>query len=279
MCGAGVLPARMAAEARRQDWRVVAFTFADAPGLDASVDRAIPSRFAEIGPVLDAIRRESISAALFSGKFWLSDVLKTARGDAAGEAIAARAGSLTGGGLAQAVVATLGALGVEVLDQRAFVGDWLGEPGVLASRAPRDVEWSDIRRGLVLARRSAEAGVGQTVVIKRGVVTAIEAVEGTTAAIRRGGELAGPGAVAVKAVALDNDYRFDAPTIGVDTIDAAAASGVGVIAVEARRVLIVDRAATIAAADRARIALVSIDAERESDDAAARPRRGADTPA
>jgi DUF1009 family protein len=259
MCGAGVLPARMAEEARRQGWRVVAFAFGHAPGLDGHADLIVPSRITEIGPVLAALQHERVSAALFSGKFWLGDVLKTARSDAAGEAIAAQAGALTDGSLATVVVDTLGALGVEVLDQRGFVGDWLTSRAVLGTRTPTDAEWSDVRSGLVVARICADASIGQTVVVKRGVVTAVEALEGTTETIRRGGDLAGPGAVAVKAVAREHDYRFDAPTIGVETIAAAAAIDVRVLAVEAGRVLIMDRAATVSAANRAGIALVAVD--------------------
>jgi len=259
MCGAGVLPARMAAEARRQGWRVVAFVFGDAPGVDAAADVTIPSRLTEIGPVFAALQQESITAALFSGKFWLSDILRTERGDATGEAIVERAGSVAETNLTAAVVAALGGLGVEVLDQRAFVGDWLGGAGVLSARTPTDGEWADVRRALGMARTCAEARIGQTVVVKRGVVVAVEAAEGTTAAIRRGGELAGGGAVAVKVVARDNDYRFDTPTIGVETIEAAATSGVAVLAVEANRVLVLDRDAAVAAADRAGLALVSVD--------------------
>jgi DUF1009 family protein len=259
MCGAGALPARMAAEARRQGWRVVAFAFGDAPGVDAHADVTIASRLTEIGPVFAALQRETITAALFSGKFWLGDVLKTTSGDEASEAITARAGALTDGGLATAVVDALGALGIEVLDQRGFVGDWLSTtPAVLGTRQPSTQEWSDVQRGLTVARSFADAGVGQTVVVKRGVVAAVEALEGTTAAIRRGGQLAGAGAVAVKAVARRNDYRFDTPAIGVETIAAAAAGGLGVVAVEAGRVLVMDRAETIAEADRAGVALVTI---------------------
>lgn len=259
MCGAGVLPARMAAEAKRQGWRVVAFTFGHAPGLDEHADLTVPSRLSEVGPVLATLQQQAIQAALFSGKFWLGDVLNTSDGDAAGLAIAERAGTLTDSGLATAVVGTLGALGVEVLDQRGFVGDWLSAtPAVLGARRPTEIEWHDVRRGLTIARSCAEAGIGQLVVVKRGVVASVEALEGTTAAIRRGGQLAGAGAVAVKAVARDNDYRFDTPTVGVETIEAAAAGGLTVVAVEAGRVLIMDRAATIAAADGAGVALVTV---------------------
>jgi hypothetical protein len=259
MCGAGVLPARMAGEARRQGWRVVAFAFGDAPGLEAYADLTIPSRLTELGPVFAALQREAVAAALFSGKFWLGDVLKTARGDAAGEAIVAQAGALTDGSLSAAVVGTFGALGIEVLDQRGFVGDWLTPRAVLGARRPTDAEWADVRRGLGVARSCADAAIGQTVVIKRGVVAAVEALEGTTATIRRGGELAGPGAVVVKAVARVHDYRFDTPTVGVETIAAAAAGGIAVVAVEAGRVLVMDRDATVAAADRAGVTLAAVD--------------------
>jgi DUF1009 family protein len=259
MCGAGVLPARMAAEARRQGWRVVAFAFGDAPGVDAVADVTVPSRLTEIGPVFAALQREGVGAALFSGKFWLSDVLRTGRGDVAGEAIVERAGSVAETNLTTAVVTALGGLGIEVLDQRRFVGDWLGEAGVLSARTPSEAEWADVRRGLAMARTCAEARIGQTVVVKHGVAVAVEAAEGTTAAIRRGGALAGGGAVAVKVVARDNDYRFDTPTIGAETLEAAATSGVTVVAVEARRVLVLDREVAIAAADRGGVALVSVD--------------------
>jgi UDP-2,3-diacylglucosamine hydrolase len=264
MCGAGVLPARMAAQARRQGWRVVAFPFGDAPGLDAVADRTVPSRLSDLGPVLGTLAAEGVEAALFSGKFWLGDVLRQRAADEVGHALAARAGSLGERPLAETVVSTLARLGVEVLDQRAFLGDWIQGAGCSTAREPSDVEWADLRRGLVVARRCAALGVGQTVVLKQGVVAAVEALEGTTEAVRRGAALAGPGTVVMKAVAPDNDYRFDTPAIGPDTVRAAAAGGVAVIGVEAGRVLLLEREAIVEAANRSGIALVAVDDERDA---------------
>ena len=110
-----------------------------------------------------------------------------------------------------------------------------------------------------MARRMAEARIGQTVVVKHGAVLAVEAVEGTTETIRRGGALGGPGAVVVKAVARDHDYRFDAPAVGPETLRAAAEAGVTVVAVEADRVLLFDRQETLRIADTANIAVVGVD--------------------
>jgi len=261
MCGAGPLPARMAQAARRQGWRVWAFAFPGADDLAPHADRVVPSRITEAAAVLAALQADGVSAALFGGRFSMSEVLQAdARtADATSRRIGEHAGSRVDAKLLEAIVALFASIGVEVLDQRPFVGD-LAPAGPLGSRSPSDAEAADVRRGLVAARMAADAGIGQTVVVRHGVVVAVEAVEGTTAAIGRGTSLAGPGAVVVKAVARDHDYRFDTPTVGVETVAAAADGRAAVVAVEAGRVLVVDREATARAADAAGIALVGVDA-------------------
>lgn len=258
MCGAGVLPARMAAAARRQGWRVVAFLFGDAPDVALHADRTVPASFSEVGAVLASLREEGVSAALFSGKFSARDALGARAADAASLAVEARAGSRLDVRLIQVVVATLAEMGITVLDQRPFLGDGLAAPGCWSARQPTEEERHDVERGLEIARLAADARIGQTVVLRRGAVTAVEAIEGTTDAIRRGTALAGPGAVIVKAVARDHDYRFDTPTVGPESLEAAAAGGAAVMAVEAGRVLILDREESLRRANAAGIALVSV---------------------
>jgi hypothetical protein len=260
MCGAGPLPRRMAAEARRQEWRVVAFEFPGAPDLGAAADAVVPSRIDAMAPVIEALVREKVSGMLFSGKFWMGDLLEARAPDAALARMTASAGALVDGNITQAIVGTLTGLGIELLDQRPFLGDWLGTARTLSARAPSELEWSDIRRGFAVARLNADASVGQTVVVKRGAVSAVEAIEGTTEAVRRGTGLAGAGAVVVKAVARAHDFRFDTPAIGPDTLAAAVAGGATAIAIEAGRVFVLEREATIQRADAAGIALVSAEA-------------------
>jgi hypothetical protein len=258
MCGAGILPARVAREAKRRGFRVVAFPFGDTPGLDGAVDRVIRSSIADIGAVLAGLQAEQASAALFCGKFWAGDLLRTP-GDAARQAIVARGGGgLSDTELYRGVVTTLGAMGIEVLDQRSFFGDWITAIGPLGRRGATNEERADVDRGLRIARLLAEARVGQTVVLKGGLVTAVEASEGTTEAIRRGLALAGPGAVVVKAVAADNDYRFDVPSVGPETLEMMRAGRAAALAVETGRVLVLERERTVEIADAADIAIVSV---------------------
>lgn len=262
MCGAGPLPAHVASEARRQGWRVIGFAFGDAPVLAEAADSTIPSRLTDISAVLDGLRREKVSAVVFVGKIAKRELLEGAAAtDASGRKVVRAAGGLSDGALAEAIVGALAGMGIEVLDQRMFLRSLLVPPGLLTPRAPSEAEWRDIRLGLGLARQCAGLGVGQTVVVKQGVVAAVEGIEGTTETIRRGCRLAGPGAVAVKAVAPQQDYRFDIPVVGGETLQALAEGKAGALAVEGGKVLILDRETVLAVAARHGIAVVSLDAD------------------
>jgi UDP-2,3-diacylglucosamine hydrolase len=258
MCGAGELPALMVEQARRHGWRVVVFAFAPAsPRVLADAARVVPSRISEIGPVMGALLEEKVTGVLLSGKFWMGDLLRVEDVDDTHRAMAARAGSLLDGNVKSVLLETLAGMGVELLDQRPFLGDGLPTEQVLGARTPSAEEWADVRRGLEVAGVAAAMSIGQTVVVRRGAVSAVEAIEGTTVAVRRGTALSGPGAVVVKAVAPDHDFRFDVPTIGPDTVEAAAEGGATVVALEAGRVFVLDRDTTTRRADAAGIALVS----------------------
>lgn len=263
ICGAGPLPARLAAQARRDGWRIVAFTFARAEGVDACADRVVPSRVVELGPVLAVLQEERVTAALFGGKFWMQELLGADRAQADPVAISfeAEAKSRSAAHLSRVVVSTFGSLGIDVLDPRDFMGDWLAQAGCLTPGVPTEDEWRDVRAGLRAARALADQDVGQTVVLRHGVVTAVEAVEGTTAAIERGTALAGRGAVIVKTVAVNHDYRLDLPAVGSDTIDTAARGGARVLAVQAGRVVLLERAQALAQAAAAGLAVVGVDDE------------------
>ena len=94
--------------------------------------------------------------------------------------------------------------------------------------------------------------------IKDKVVVAVEAVEGTDGAIKRGGELAKDGAVVVKRCKPQQDLRFDLPAIGPRTIEVMASVNATVLAVEAGRTVMLDRDLLLEKARQAGIAVVGI---------------------
>lgn len=259
MAGAGGLPALIAERGRVQGWRLVQFAFPGAIDLGQGVDAVVPSLLTEGAAVLEALRAQQVTSAVLCGRFSMPDLLRTEAADRESLEVAARAGSRVDVKLVEAVIGVLATVGVEVLDQRVFLGDLLLGPGCWSLRRPTETEWTEIRRGLGVARLMADQHIGQTVVLRHSVVAAVEAVEGTTEAIRRGTRLGGAGAVIVKAVARDHDYRIDTPAIGPETIAVAREGGAAVLGVEAGRVMLLERETTIRAADAAGLALVSVD--------------------
>jgi DUF1009 family protein len=259
MAGAGVLPALIAERARGQGWRVVQFAFPGATDLGQRVEAVVPSLLTEGAAVLGALHAQRVTSAVLCGRFSMPDLLRADSADEEALAVAARAGSRVDVKLVEAVIGVMATVGVEVLDQRVFLGDLLLGPGCWSRRQPTESEWIEVRRGLGLARLMADQRIGQTVVLRHGVVAAVEAVEGTTEAIRRGAKLGGAGSVIVKAVARDHDYRIDTPAIGPETIAAAIDGGAAVLGVEAGRVMLLEREATVRTADAAGLALVSVD--------------------
>ena len=109
------------------------------------------------------------------------------------------------------------------------------------------------------ARALTALDVGQTLVVKRRVIVAVEALEGTDATIRRAHTLAGSGLTVVKMAGVNQDRRFDLPVIGLDSIATFTESGVSCAAIEAGSTLLLDRAALLAAANTASMCLIGIE--------------------
>lgn len=261
IAGSGQIPLLAAQTARALGYSVVAFPFDDGadPRLASSVDRFVPVHPRAASEILQHLLSEGITRLLFSGKVSKSRILLAEEAwDPEVKRILDGATDWTDEGLLGQVVQTLGRIGIEILDQRPFLTPWLPPAGCLTTRIPTDKEWVDIRHALGLAALLSRERVGQTVVLRRGVVLALEALEGTTEAIRRGCAVGGRGAIVAKAVRTDHDFRFDTPAVGVDTLHVMVEGGATTLAVEAGRVLLVDREVLTREAGEAGIAIVAV---------------------
>ncbi|MGF1631120.1 MAG: LpxI family protein [Kiloniellaceae bacterium] len=168
--------------------------------------------------------------------------------------------SLGDDGLLGAVVKGLEAEGFQLRGVEEFLQDLLAAEGCFGRHQPDAGAWRDIRRGIEVVRAMGAADVGQATVVQDGLVLGVEALEGTDALLSRCGPLrrAGPGGVLVKLRKPGQERRTDLPTIGVTTVQAAAAAGLRGIAVEAGGTLVVDIPAVTAAADRLNLFLIGI---------------------
>jgi DUF1009 family protein len=167
--------------------------------------------------------------------------------------------------LFKAVVRVLGEEGFEVVSPQSLIEDsTVAEAGLLVGAEPDAMARTDIARGIEALRCLAPVDVGQAVVVQQGMVLGIEAVEGTDALIARAGDLRrdGPGGVLVKLSKTGQEMRIDAPVVGPMTVAGAKSAGLRGIAIEAGRTILVERAATLEAAETAGLFVLAVDPER-----------------
>jgi hypothetical protein len=210
-----------------------------------------------LGGLIRALKREGVSEAIMVGKVRMSHLFTRTRPDVRGALLYLRLKDRRGDSIMEAVAQELERAGISLLECTRFLSGSLVEEGVLTRRTPTAREWEDIRFGQQVARTVAHAKIGQTVVVKNGTVLAVEAVEGTDAAVRRGAELGREGVVVVKACRPDHDFRFDVPVIGPTTIAVLREVQGTALAVEAKRTLLLDREQALSLADEAGITVVA----------------------
>lgn len=207
--------------------------------------------------VIETFQSHRVEGLLVAGQFPRAELL--AEGDPLREEVLRAAPDRRDGALLSCLAALLAERGIGLLDQAHYVGDLLAPPGVLTSRAPTSEEAADLAFGRSVARRLADLDVGQTVVLRRGVILAVEAAEGTDLTIRRGGAMA-QGVVVVKASRNNQDPRFDIPAVGPETVAVMREAGASALGIDARRTLLLHRERLIASADQAGITIVAADA-------------------
>lgn len=150
--------------------------------------------------------------------------------------------------------------GVRMLPASCFMDEALPGIGPLTERTLTAAEADDVARATEVAADVGRHDVGQTVLVKSGMVLAVEAFEGTNAAIRRAGKL-GKGSVLFKAAREGHDWRFDIPVVGLKTLKTMKSAGVTALAFQAGRLLLLDREDVIAYANRRGIAIVGMPTE------------------
>lgn len=212
----------------------------------------------ELGKIIRTFHGAGVEEAVMAGGIQKARLLSRFRPDLRGAAFLAKVRSRDDDRLLRGIAAELEGEGIRILESTLFLSQIFPREGVLTRLAPTADQWDDVRFGFEVAKEAGRLGIGQTVVVKKRVVLAVEAVEGTDAAIRRGGELGKEGFVAVKVSKPGQDLRFDVPTVGVETVRVLHESLGAVLAVEAEKTLLLETEAVLREADRRGIAIVAV---------------------
>lgn len=265
IAGRGAYPHLLAEGAKKQGVRqivAVAFRGETDPVIAEAADQVVWLHVGQLGAMLEAFRKHGITQAVMAGQIAPSNLFHV-RLDVRALAILARLKDRNAKTIFGAIGDELKAIGVELLPAYRFMEDAMPAPGLLGRRVPTERERLDIELGLRVAKATSALEIGQTVVVKEGVILAVEAFEGTDETVLRAGKLGGAGAVVVKVARQGHDMRYDIPVVGLRTLAVLKKIKAAVLAVEARRTILLDKKKVVETADRQDLALIAIQTDGE----------------
>ncbi|MGD0097003.1 MAG: UDP-2,3-diacylglucosamine diphosphatase LpxI [Terracidiphilus sp.] len=221
----------------------------------------------ELSLLIETFQKEGVSKAVMAGQVKHKQIFSSIRPDWRLAKLLLNLRTRNTDMLLGAVAKVLGDEGIELISSTAFLEPMLAEEGVLTERAPDEDERKNIEYGLGVACAVAGFDIGQTVIVAAQACVAVEAMEGTDAAIERAGRLMTSleddastlerRLTVVKVAKPNQDMRFDVPVIGVATVEAMIGAGASCLSVEAGRTLLFDRTQVIERANQKGIAIVA----------------------
>jgi UDP-2,3-diacylglucosamine hydrolase len=280
IAGNGRFPFLVLDAARAQGYDVVVAAIREEASPDIASKGAASVHWLSLGELsklIDIFKAEGVTRAVMAGQVKHRQIFSAIKPDWRLAKLLLSLGTRNTDSLLGAVAKVLADEGIVLENSTALLEPLLAKAGVLGKRAPSEQERKNIDYGRAVGQRLAEYDIGQTVVIAEGACVAVEAMEGTDAAIERAGEIMKSSALAeggtldsqtptggtllsraltvVKLSKPGQDMRFDVPVVGVKTIETMARAGASCLAVDAGRCLLLDGAAVIRAADEAGIAV------------------------
>ncbi len=229
--------------------------------IEKEADRTKWVYLGQLGKLIKTFKKAGVQKVVFAGTITKKNVFKDIRPDIRALNLWRKLDRRLDDAILRAVAKELESEGMEVISATHLLTDLAAPAGVLTRRSPTKQEMEDIKFGWEIAKRIGELDIGQCVVVKDKVVLAVEALEGTDNAIRRGGELGKTGTTVIKICKPNQDLRFDLPSVGLKTIQTMTEVKASVLAIEAGKTLVFDREEALELADKADICVLAIQHE------------------
>jgi DUF1009 family protein len=259
LAGAGEIPVYFARKAHENGIRLVSIGFSDEiqSSLVAYSEKSYSIGVGRWSKMSQALKKDNIEDLLILGKVDKSVIFRPQLFDLGSLKFLKNIRNREDKTLLLGVIEEMAKGGFRVLDQREFMMEIFPKEGILSKRQPTQEEMEEVAFGFPIAKKLADMEIGQTLVVRNKTVIAVEGIEGTDRAIERGCQLAKDNSVVIKVSRTGQDYRYDCPGIGPQTVEIMAQGGARVLALESDRVLLVEQARAMETADRAGIAVIS----------------------
>ncbi|HTY54593.1 MAG TPA: UDP-2,3-diacylglucosamine diphosphatase LpxI [Candidatus Binataceae bacterium] len=252
IAGNGTFPIAVAKAARARGIAIIAVAHRNEtqPALEPLCDSIEWIEVGQLETMVDTFKRAGITVAAMAGGISRARLKTSFVPDERALRMLARVGKFSDDAVLRGLAGELEAEGIEVIDPVPMLEGALAVAGRQAGPEPNAAQLKDLELAVAVTRAVGAFDIGQAVAVRDGVVAAIEAVEGTDAALRRGAALCGRGLVVVKAAKPGQDLRFDRPAIGPNTITLLDEIGASMIGIEAGLTLVLERENTIAMAEQ-----------------------------
>lgn len=238
---------------------VVAHKSETSPEILDAADASCWVKLGQLGKTIKFFKEQGVGETVFLGTITKTQIFRDILPDLKGLTLWNKIDIKQDDAILRAVAGALEKEGVRVLESTLYLKHLLFPKGVLTKKKPNKDQLEDIKFGWQNARAIGQLDIGQCVVVRERSVVAVEAIEGTDAAILRGGKLAKEKAVVVKLRKPGQDFRFDLPATGLKTIESLKSVKGSVLAVEAGQSLLFDKEAMVEAADAAGIVVVGVE--------------------
>jgi DUF1009 family protein len=223
----------------------------------------------ELSKLIEMFQREGVRRAVMAGQVRHKQIFSSIRPDWRLAKLLLSLTTRNTDSLLGAIAKVLAEEGITLENSTWLLEPLLVKAGVLTARVPSEQERKNIDYGRGVARQLAQHDIGQTVVIAESACVAVEAMEGTDAAIERAGQimrslsLEGEASTLSRALTVvkiakpNQDMRFDVPVVGVKTIEVMQAAGATCLALDGGKCLLLDGQKVIDAANAAGIAVAA----------------------
>ena len=262
IAGNRTLPLELARQARAAGVKrivAVAFEGETDPALAGLVDDIEWLRVGQLSKMIGAFTERGVNQCVMAGQIAPKN-LYDIRPDLRAVAMLFRLKEKNAHTIFGAIAAELQKDGVELIEATPWLKPLMPGAGFAIGPELSNEQRADVNFGFRIAKEVSRLEIGQTVVVKRGSVLAVEGFEGTDKCLARGGELAGKDgdAVAVKVAKLNHDMRFDIPCLGPKTLETCAGAGIGVLAFEAGRSLLLEQQDCEALAKKHKLSVLTV---------------------
>ena len=260
IAGNGQFPSFFAKCAKKKGYEVYATAYKNETKhcLENHTKNIIWLHIGQIKKQIQFFKKHNIKEIVMAGGIIKTNAIKNLRPDLKAVMLLAKIKNTGDDNILRAYANVFEKEGIKVRASTFLVPEILAKEGLWTKKRPTKAQMEDIKIGWDIAKKIGELDIGQCVIVENGSILAIEAIDGTDATIKRGTSLAETDCIIIKICKPNQDFRFDVPSIGIETIEIMKNTKANFLVIEAKKTIVFDKEKIITLANKHNIGVMAI---------------------